>query len=57
MMATMKRSHRIKFWQKNGYSLMEAVELSKNELSRKVILVIKKIRTENDLRKNGGLQE
>lgn len=54
MMATMSRNQRIKFWWRNGYSLMESVELSKNELSRKVILGIKKLRAENNLRKNGG---
>lgn len=51
IMATMNRVHRIRFWRKNGHSLFEAFLLSKKELTREVILGIKKIRRENERRK------
>ncbi|MCW5597682.1 MAG: hypothetical protein KIT80_23530 [Chitinophagaceae bacterium] len=47
----MNRVHRIMFWRKNGHSLFEAIRLSENELTREVILGIKRIRRENERRK------
>lgn len=50
-MVTMNRTQRIRFWWKNGHSIFEAIRLSENELTREVILGIKRIRRENERRK------
>lgn len=51
MMVTMNRTQRIRFWWRNGYSIFEALHLSEKELTREVILGIKRIRRENERRK------
>lgn len=51
MMATMNRTQRIRFWWRNGFSLMEAVKMSEKEIGRDVIVALKKLRIENEKRK------
>lgn len=55
-MVTMNRVHRIRFWRRNGHGLFEAILLSEKELTREVILGIKRIRRENERRKKEAVK-